>query len=134
MHWAIDHVEPQNYVSVVLGGVFFIEEHPILVMEILASRFWKPGINLLLDCRDLDLSRVNTQHLRMMSNKYHQIAEQLGDGKFALLMKSAFHFGLGRQFQMIADGKIQNEIGVFNDEKKMFDWLFEEKPEYHLLR
>jgi hypothetical protein len=123
MNWAIEYIETGNYVKVTCEGVFSIEEHPACFQKLFAARFWRPGINLLFDNRKFDFGRINADTMRAASQQFHQVSPQLGDGKLALLMKSAHDFGIGRQFEMISDGKSPRAICIFREEREALGWL-----------
>jgi hypothetical protein len=55
------------------------------------------------------------------------LKENLGPGKIALFCSDDAQFGLGRQFQMMAELGLDREIGVFRDERAAIEFLTAEQ-------
>jgi hypothetical protein len=127
MNWEIKHIVADNYVKVTCDGIFSIESHPECFRKLFTSAFWKPGTNLLFDNRNFDFGQMNIDKLRMGSNYYQKVSDHLGKGKVALLMNTPLGYGIGRQFQLLSEEKVQTEIRVFKDEQEAIGWLTEEK-------
>ena len=123
MNCTIEHIAADNYVKIVVEGVFSIEEHAECVNELFSSPFWKPGMNLLCDYQNFNFGSVIFEKVRAASENYQRAPEKLGKGKMALVVKTKLGFGIGRQFELISEGKIPREIYVFMDEKEAIDWL-----------
>jgi len=123
MNWAIKYIEDDNYVRVTSEGVFSIEEHPKCFRKLFSTAFWKPGLNLLFDHRHFDFGIINLEIMRAVSIHFLQVSEQLGAGRLALLMKSAHDFGIGRQFEMITEGKSRRDICIFREEPEAIRWI-----------
>ena len=126
MDWKIDYNEAADYVKVTCTGVFSISGHNRCAAKLFSSPFWKPGMRLIFDNRTFDFGKINLTELRSVSLYFENMKDQLGDGKVALLMKSPHDFGIGRQFEMISDDRLQCEICVFYEEQKALDWLLED--------
>jgi hypothetical protein len=48
---------------------------------------------------------------------------RIQNARSAILMKSTSDYGLGRQFQSLADGHVSAELGIFADEESAKEWL-----------
>lgn len=48
---------------------------------------------------------------------------QIQNARSAILMKSAADYGVGRQFQSLADGHVSAELRIFNNEESAKEWL-----------
>jgi hypothetical protein len=123
MNWEIEHIESDNYVKVTCDGIFSIEEHFEWFKKLVSSPFWKPGMNLLFDNQKFDFSQMDLNKVKMASSHYQRMSDQLGKGRVAMLMKTTLGYGIGRQFQILSEDKIQSETKVFTDKKTAIDWL-----------
>jgi hypothetical protein len=123
MNWATEYIEKERYVKIICDGFFSIVDHKGCFDQLFASDFWKPGMNLLFDNRDMTFGQVNADKMRIIAEYYRGVSRLLGKCRIALLMSSTLGYGLGRQFQTFAEDKGESEIGVFSHEKSAVDWL-----------
>lgn len=123
MHWTIEYIEDRHFARVVAKGIYNIDDHMLMLEDVAARDFWKPGMNLLIDASELDFSRTNLEQLREASIKRIELDDLIGDGKTAVLVNSLVNFGRARQFQLITSGKISAKMDVFKDEDKALEWL-----------
>jgi hypothetical protein len=123
MEWVIEYVEAQNYMKVVGAGLFSINEHFRIFEDIVSHEYWKPGMLLLFDNRQMDFTGINFKVVSQASSNYERISDRIGNIKAAMLMKSISDFGIGRQFEIISANKGSGEMRVFLDEKEALLWL-----------
>lgn len=123
MDWTMTYDEAGNYIRVTCTGFFSEERHAECFRSVFSSPYWKPGVNLLFDNRNLQFGNVKADTLIRISNYYKEAGPMLGKRKIALLMSSIPEYGIGRQFQMLAEGKGESEIRIFNFERAAVEWL-----------
>ena len=123
MEWVIKYVETQNYLKITVTGLFSINEHFKIFEDIISHEYWKPGMPLLFDNRQLDFTGINFKVVSQASSNYERISDRIGNLKAAMLMKSLSDFGTGRQFEILSDSKGPGEMRVFLDEKEALLWL-----------
>lgn len=123
MNWTIEYIAVDNYIKVTCNGTFSIEELPACFKKLFSSIYWKPDMNVLFDNRNFTFGQINLDKMRWAAIYFQQVSNQFGKGNVALLMKSVYSYGLGRQFQILSEDKLKNEIKVFIDEKAAIDWL-----------
>ena len=123
MKWAICSCKDQPFVRVTLKGVFNPDDYLWMLRDLISQDFWKPGTFILLDNRKLDFSKSNYEAMRKASFSHEDNDEQIGNGKIAFLMNSTGDYGLGRQYENLAEGRVSARIHVFIDEATAIGWL-----------
>jgi hypothetical protein len=79
----------------------------------------------LIDYRQLKIPEINRDNLEDISIRLGNLIQQIRAGRIALFAQSDIQFGLGRQFQVIAEQRVPAPIEVFRDEVKAIEWLRE---------
>jgi hypothetical protein len=125
MNWTIEYVEDQQYVRVSLSGKFSPEHHRFMIEDVLARDFWRPGLNVLFDNRNLDFGVTSVEIMRLASQNQIKHNDRIGSGKVALLMKSLSDYARGRQYEILAEGKALTKVRTFRNEKEALRWLSE---------
>lgn len=123
MKWTVEYTEKLKYVRVNIKDEFNVQEHLKMIEDIVSQKFWCPGMPILFDGRAVYLGNTDFNTVMQASRNQILYDEQLGNGKNALLMKSAADFGIGRQYEMITEEKISAKIHVFLDEQQAIRWL-----------
>jgi hypothetical protein len=123
MNWTFDYSREASLVRVSLEGGFNLEDHLKSLEELTALEHWKPGINVLFDCRRLDLSETDYEVIKRAADNCIRNDKIAGCGKIALLMKTVADFGRGRQFEMLTDERMDADIRVFLRESDALLWL-----------
>lgn len=125
MNWTIENIEDKHFVKVVTTGDFTAADHRRMTEDILSQKFWKPGMNVLFDHRNLNFGVTSVPLMKEIGNTHIENDARIGSGKAAILMKSVPDFARGRQFEIITEGKILAKLQIFLDEKKALAWLRE---------
>ncbi len=123
MNWTMKLIEQTNTVRITSDGVFDADDDLELVKEIISQDYWKPGMNMLLDHRQVEFNGTDIDLLRRVSNHHKKYEAQIGAGKMALLMKNLTDFARGRQFELLTEHGMEAKISVFLDEDKTLEWL-----------
>jgi hypothetical protein len=123
MTWEIEYVKSRNFVKVVTGGVFNLNDYIEMAEDILSREFWRPGLDVLFDYRKADFSKTTFEVVMAASRNHQKNDERIGGGKSAILMKSRSDYGLGRQFEMVSEGKVSSNLYIFLDEREALEWL-----------
>ena len=123
MEWSIEFKKDKNYVKVTLTGIFNASEHLRMIEDVVSQKYWKSGMNLLLDSRLVDYSKATLEVMRQAGSNMSRFESQIGPGKAAVLMATVFEFGKGRQFEMLAEDKSPANIRIFLDEAQALLWL-----------
>ena len=129
MNWTIEKNENKNFFKIVTEGLFSVEDHQRMIVEITSRADWKPGMNAFFDNRKLDFSRSDISIMREAANNHVQNDPLIGNGRSAILMKTTTDFARGRQFEILTDNKISTFLRIFSDEAKALEWL-DEAPAY----
>ncbi len=90
---------------------------------IVAHPQWRPGLNILLDHRRLDIAPITVEGIDRVSGYFQTLSPQLGDGKIALVMNRDIDFGIARAWELVTREYVDMEIGVFRSIEEARHWL-----------
>lgn len=123
MNWEVEFREEHNFVKVATSGKFTLEDHLSMIEDIVSRGFWKPGMDVFFDNRQLHFVNTDIETMRNASGNHQRNNKRIGDGKTAILMKSLTDFGRGRQFELLSTGKISAKLKIFLEEENALEWL-----------
>lgn len=123
MNWTLELIKQLNTVKITSDGIFDAADDLNLIENIISQKYWKPGMNMLLDHRQTEFNGTDIDLMRRVSDHHKKYKAQIGDGKMALLMKNLTDFARGRQFELLTEHDMKGEISVFMDEDKALEWL-----------
>jgi hypothetical protein len=123
MNWTVSFDQICGAAVVKTGGVFTVSDHRMMVADIVTREEWKPGQRILFDHRELDFGGARLEDMTSARDNHAAHEDLIQDARSAILMKSAADYGLGRQFQSLADGTVKAKLGIFADEAAAKDWL-----------
>jgi hypothetical protein len=126
MEWTVEHRQTQDFVIVLTRGAFTLHDHRRMIEDVVSRDFWRPGMAVLFDHRALDFGETGFAAMRQASENHVANDERIGSGKAAVLMRSPADYGLGRQFEMLTDGRVGATVQIFLDEAQALRWLLEE--------
>lgn len=91
--------------------------------DIVSHAAWRPGNNILLDHRKLDIADITVEGIERVSYHFQKMGPLLGGGKIALVMKKDIDFGIARAWELTTNENVDMQIGVYRsmDEARM--WL-----------
>ena len=84
---------------------------------------WKPGLNILMDHRELKIDTLEMAGIQSISRRFKKIGPKLGDGKLALVMKRDIDFGLARTWEILTAEAVDIAIEVFRSMDEASRWL-----------
>lgn len=93
--------------------------------DIISHPQWKPGNYILLDHRALKIDAITISGIEDVSSYFKSIADKLGNGKIALVMKRDIDFGIARAWENITAYDVDIEVYVFRELEKAINWLRE---------
>lgn len=123
MDWSIEFANDKNYVKVVLTGDFNASDHRRMIEDVLSQKYWKSGMNILLDSRLVDYNKATLDVMRQAGDNMSRFETEIGSGKAAVLMETIASFGKGRQFEILTEDKTAAKIRIFLDEIQAVQWL-----------
>jgi hypothetical protein len=123
MEWTVSFDEHRCAALVKTRGVFNTTDHERMVADIVGRDGWRPGHRILFDHRELSFAGASFSDVVTARDNHERHEKEIGDARSAILMKSAADYGLGRQFQMLADGRVSAELQVFTDLSSANEWL-----------
>lgn len=123
MNCTVEKIESSSYVRVITSGVFSVEGQLNMIEFIISRDFWRPGLDVLFDHRQLDFGTTDVSLMREAGNNHIKNDDKIGDGKAAILMKSLPDFARGRQFELLTESKVTAKMKIFKDEEEAIKWL-----------
>ena len=91
--------------------------------DIISHPKWKPGQFVLLDHRALKIDNISRGGIEEVFVFFKSIANELGNGKIALVMKRDIDFGIARAWEIVTESDVGISIYVFRQLDKAIDWL-----------
>lgn len=125
MKWNIEFDELNGFVRAYQSGDFSLDDQAAFLSDIVSSPRWQFGTPLMIDFCHLLVDDIFYSEVSSVSHMMATLTAQLGPGKIALLCEDEAQFGLGRQFQMMAEGSVGREIRVYRDEAAAIKFLTE---------
>lgn len=123
MEWTIEYFPDREAFEVVVSGDFTLEEQERMTAEILDHAAWRPGTPVLFDRRETRWNQVAYSTMREAVRIHEAEDERIGAGKSAIVVASGAAFGLGRQFQGIAEPRVSASLRIFTDIGEARAWL-----------
>lgn len=127
MEWTVTFDRSRGTAVVRTHGEFNVSDHLLMVADIVARDEWHPGHPILFDHRQLDLDNAGYSEMQSALENHRLYEERIGRARSAILMKSIADYGLGRQFQNLAEGYVSAELRIFTDESSATQWLSAEE-------
>jgi len=91
--------------------------------ELMSHPTWQPGGHVMADHRNLELSHLRPEDVNSLVTMTQEHRTLLGDGRFAVVLDGDFVFGLGRMWEISAEGKTDLQIRIFKDPEKALLWV-----------
>ena len=126
MEWTVTFDQCHGAAVVRTRGTFNVVDHELMVADIVSRGEWKPGHPILFDHRQLDLCGAGYPEMLGARENHARYEQHIGRSRSAILMNSLADYGLGRQFQNLADGYLSAELQIFTDEASATEWLCRE--------
>lgn len=86
MKYAFDFSRLPDYVLIKTGHFSVMEDFYKLLRDLLASPSWRSGVGLIIDHRELQLTRLEPEDIAMLDSIIAFHREGLGDGRCALVL------------------------------------------------
>ena len=93
--------------------------------DLISHPEWQKGANVLLDHRELSIDSITVEGIERVAGFFVSIADQLGDGKLALVMNRDIDFGIARAWELVTATEVDMQIRVFKRIDDAKCWLQE---------
>ncbi len=124
IHFTIDAAEDR--IDTTVTGPLLDADPIDYLTEVLEHPDYRPGMSVLVVCRDVRLGRFSTEAIRQLAHFTRAAERHLGDCRIALVAAQPAIFGLARMYQMRRSPRYALE--VFRDEAEARDWLAKPAP------
>ena len=125
MEWTVE--DRTDHLVVTTRGAFNVAEHRRMVEDIVTRDFWRPGTAVLFDHRELSVGDSGYAQMMEARENHLEHNDRIGDGKAAIVMGTRADFGRGRQFELLADGRVDARLHVFLDPEEALAWLLRDE-------
>ena len=115
--------EADAIVEVVARGQASVESFARLDRELVAHPSWAPGMGILYDFRELDVSVLSHETTRRSSDITRSLAEKFGPARMACVMSRDVDFGIARMFEAMTAPGTPLEIRAFRSMDEAQAWL-----------
>ena len=121
----IKYDQSKKMLNISVSGTSGIEEFTSALETITNSRDYPPDIRAIWDVRQADLSFANLQLVRGAVN-IRSSFQKRDNCRAAIIVSGSLQYGLGRMFQILADGKVNINLQIFRDYEEGKQWLLED--------
>ena len=125
MKWKVSLDEKGGFVRAKQWDEFSLDDQADFLIAIFAGDYWQPGLNVLFDYRDLDVSNLSEGDLAAVRVMFQSARKRLESSKMALLCNSDELFEVGKHFGEMLAEKMDTRLVVFRDENAAIAWLAE---------
>ena len=112
-----------NLATVLVSGKASVEGLNDAAKAIIDSPGWIPGINILSDYRELDLSHLTGDDMDRFAKTLSSYRKSLGNGLCACVSTNPLDFGLGRMWEVFMEQHSDLRVCIFYDLEKAQKWL-----------
>jgi hypothetical protein len=124
MEWTIENID-DKYSVVRTYGKYNSANHYNMVEDLLSKDFWRPGMPIIYDHRELDISESSydtVQNAAIIRTKYEA---KFGDSRAAIVTVNDYMFGVFRQFEAVVEPDVRGTFGVFKSYEDAETWIQE---------
>ena len=123
MRWKVELDDKGDFIWARQWDQFSLDDQADFLSAIFVGSHWRPGIGVLFDYRDLDISPLSEGDLAAVRVMFQSAKRRLETSKIALLCNSDELFEVGKHFGEMLAEKMENRLVVFRDEQTAIDWL-----------
>jgi len=123
MDWRFEHVESPEFIRIVSSGDFCSTQFAEMFDELFSLKYWRAGIPLLCDNRELNLTAVDpVEHMRACE---HFISRNpyLAHTPMAVLLEAPESLEIGEFVMEITENHTLADVRIFRDEALAIDWI-----------
>lgn len=104
-------------------SAYSLDDHRRSLDEMFASDSWQPGMPVLSDITNLEMTVPSSLHPEETRDLFRSFADQLVNTKWAMLCRTDLQYGLARQLEMLCESLDCPEMRVFRDKTAAINWL-----------
>jgi hypothetical protein len=93
--------------------------------DIVSHPQWVPGMQILVDHRDLNLNKIAQDGIREVSRYFANLSLNLGNGKIAFVLNRDIDFGIARAWELMTADDVEISIYMFRSIEDARTWLDE---------
>ena len=124
MEHRFDFGEPGRVIITVWGEAS-IEGFHAYLSEFLDDPKWQPGMDSLVDLRDLDFADLRSAQIRALVDAQVRNKVKRGGGRAAIVVSREVAYGLVRMYAAYADQRVALRPRVFRSYEEAHAWLDE---------
>ena len=128
MEYTIEFGGTPQDVTITTTGVADAKGLVGLVRDLVASPDFRPGMLILENCLELDVSRLRSSELREQADAVVGLDDRIGASKCAIVVPGPATFGLARMWQAYVDSRAAIESQVFYSLAEGREWLESKRP------
>lgn len=128
MTYTIEADAKRGFLLVTIRGRATTDGFASLSRDLWAHPLWQQGMNLLLDHRPLDSTRLTSQAIRRISLTRPDPADPLPLRRIATVVETDLGFGLTRMWDFYSDRERNHEHRIFRSFEEAKRWLEEDPP------
>jgi hypothetical protein len=125
MDWDIRIEEDGTYMSITGSGKFLAADFLHHIESVLFHPSWQPGISLLCDFRELNISHITHEEIWQMVQTHRIHSDRLKElpSPIAVVVSSQLAYGLIRMWELYAHD-LYPESAAFLDMEEALEWIY----------
>ena len=123
MHYNFRFQKNRSIVEVRASGKATAASFAELDMDLVGHRKWIPGMNILFDFIELDLSSISAADVNENSSFVRSLSDKFGNGKIVCIMNKEIDFGIARMWEILTQDGISAEIRIFRSISEAKSWI-----------
>lgn len=123
MDWRIELQSDGSLMRVTTSGLFQLRQQQQMFDELGAHPAFSHRLPLLFDNREIDMSSSDINVIRQSVDILQEFMRKREVERVAGLVDAGVNFGVGRQFEILADWGGGRDFRLFNDEQLALHWL-----------
>lgn len=127
MNWTIEFIEHLDLIKVIYEGKCSVEDSIRAKQAYLSSKYWQPGMSVLVDFRQVKFDFTRLDELRTTVRFNAENQDKYGSCRIAYVVKSKCDFGIVRQIKALMECYTEIKVMPFMKESEAINWLKKER-------
>lgn len=117
-------IEPAlNHATITFDGLFQFAEFSLGYQSMLNDERFYPGINVIWDARNMDMSSVRLEEIMQLAEFLKPFTQRRGGGKSACVVNAGAQQSIARLFEKGAQASITTDFRIFISMADAQNWM-----------
>ena len=122
MHWRFEQSESPEFIRIVASGDFSSTQFAEMFDELFSLEYWRFGIPLLCDNRELDLASAGmAEHLAACDHFVGM--NNLASTPMAVVLETPESLKIGKRVMEMTEDQSPADVRIFRSEDEAIEWI-----------